>query len=40
MRKEIVDDMRRDQRFKSIMLDTRVLSRVIGIFVPELGGGA
>jgi hypothetical protein len=38
MRKEIVDDMRRDQRFKSIMLDTRVLSRVIGIFVPELGG--
>ena len=29
--------MRRDQRFKSIMLDARVLSRVIGVFVPELG---
>ncbi len=37
-KEDAVDDTRRDQMFKSLMLDIRVLSRIIGIFVSELRG--
>ena len=33
-----VPDTRLDQCFKALMLDSRVLSRIIGLLVPEMRG--